>query len=64
MSILVAGLTLVSAFLITFLLMPSLIRYFRAKKRANRFEKRAQPGTRKRPAPRRWGAYSSSCQQH
>lgn len=32
MSILVAGLTLVSAFLITFLLMPSLIRYFRAKK--------------------------------
>ena len=32
MSILVVILTLLSSFLITFLLMPSLIRYFRAKK--------------------------------
>ena len=42
MSILVAGLTLVSAFLITFLLMPSLIRYFRAKKEGQQIREKGR----------------------
>lgn len=44
MSILVVILTLLSSFLITFLLMPSLIRYFRAKKKDSRFGKKVRPG--------------------
>ena len=55
MSILVAGLTLVSAFLITFLLMPSLIRYFRAKKEGQQIREEGPTWHEKRPAPRRWG---------
>lgn len=63
MNFLSAVLTILSSFLITFLLMPSLIKYFRAKKKDSRFVKKALPGMLKRLGRQQWEDYCSSSLQ-
>ena len=63
MNFLSAVLTILSSFLITFLLMPSLIKYFRAKKKVSRFVKKVLPGMLKRLGRQQWEDYYSSSLQ-
>ncbi len=46
--------TLICSFLITFLLMPSLIRYFHTKKKGSKFEKKGQSGMLRRLELLQW----------
>ena len=60
MSILVVILTLLSSFLITFLLMPSLIRYFRAKKEGQQIREEGPTWHAKKPGRRQWAGFCLS----
>lgn len=63
MNLLSGVLTLISAFLITFLLMPSLIRYFRAKKEGQQIRKEGPTWHAKKAGTPTMGAFYLSSRQ-
>lgn len=58
MNIWAALATVAGSFLITYLAMPSLIRYFRAKKEGQQIREEGPTWHEKRRAPQRWGESS------
>lgn len=63
MNFLSAVLTILSSFLITFLLMPSLIKYFRAKKEGQQIRKEGPTWHAKKLGRQQWEDYYSSSLQ-